>query len=193
MKALCVYCGSSLGNNPAFVEAAETLGRLLAREKITLVYGAGNVGLMGTLADACLTAGGHVIGVIPKHLVEWEVAHLNLPKLHVVESMHERKKMMAELADGFLTLPGGLGTLEELFEIATWAQLGMHSKPIGLCNVSGYFDSLIGFLGHSVDCGLLRPVHRDMIMIDPDPEKLVTRFRSYQSPAPTRKTSQTDG
>ncbi len=142
MKSLCVYCGSSSGSDPAYAAAARELGQLLAAQQIELIYGGGRVGLMGTLADAVLDAGGRVQGVIPQSLADREVAHHGLTQLHIVETMHQRKALMAELSDGFLALPGGLGTFEELFEIWTWAQLGMHGKPIGLLNVAGYFDLL---------------------------------------------------
>src|ERR1043165_174167 len=144
-RRVCVFCGSSPGARPEYRQAAEAMGRLLASRRIGLVYGGGNVGLMGLLADAALSAGGEVIGVIPRHLDAREVAHRGLPDLRVVASMHERKALMADLSDAFIALPGGLGTLEEMFEILTWAQLGLHRKPCGLLNVLGYFDRLLSF------------------------------------------------
>ena len=177
MKSLCVYCGSSSGSSPAYAAAARELGQLLAAQQIELIYGGGRVGLMGVLADAVLEAGGRVQGVIPQSLANREVAHLGLTQLHVVDSMHQRKALMAELADGFLALPGGLGTFEELFEIWTWAQLGMHAKPIGLLNVAGYFDLLLEFLDHATDQQLLKPVHREVLSVSTDPEEMLTLLR----------------
>lgn len=177
MKSLCIYCGSSLGHQPAYAAAARELGQLLAAQQIELIYGGGRVGLMGTLADAVLDAGGRVQGVIPQSLADREVAHLGLTQLHVVDSMHQRKALMAELADGFLALPGGLGTFEELFEIWTWAQLGMHAKPIGLLNVAGYFDLLLQFLDHAVEQQLLQPVHRQVLSVSTDPAEMLTLLR----------------
>ena len=177
MKSLCVYCGSSSGSVPAYTAAARELGQLLAAQQIELIYGGGRVGLMGVLADAVLDAGGRVQGVIPQSLADREVAHLGLTRLHVVDSMHQRKALMAELADGFLALPGGLGTFEELFEIWTWAQLGMHAKPIGLLNVAGYFDRLLQFLDHAVEQQLLKPVHREMLIVSSDPNEMLAGLR----------------
>ena len=177
MKRLCVYCGSSSGCTPAYTAAARVLGQLLAAQQIELIYGGGRVGLMGTLADAVLDAGGRVQGVIPQSLADREVAHHGLTQLHVVDSMHQRKALMAELSDGFLALPGGLGTFEELFEIWTWAQLGMHAKPIGLLNVAGYFDLLLRFLDHAVSQQLLKPVHREVLNVSTDPGEMLTLLR----------------
>ncbi len=176
MKSLCVYCGSSTGHNPAYAAAARELGQLLAAQQIELIYGGGRVGLMGTLADAMLDAGGRVQGVIPQSLADREVAHLGLTQLHVVDSMHQRKALMAELSDGFIALPGGLGTFEELFEIWTWAQLGMHAKPIGLLNIAGYFDLLLQFLDHAVQQQLLQPVHRDVLCVSTDPAEMLRQL-----------------
>ena len=173
MKSLCVYCGSSSGSAPAYAAAARELGQLLAAQQIELIYGGGRVGLMGALADAVLDAGGRVQGVIPQSLADREVAHHGLTQLHVVETMHQRKALMAELSDGFLALPGGLGTFEELFEIWTWAQLGMHAKPIGLLNVAGYFDLLLQFLDHAVGQQLLKPVHREALCVSTDPAEML--------------------
>jgi uncharacterized protein (TIGR00730 family) len=182
LTSLCVFCGSSPGANPRFAEAAAALGTLLAQRRITLVYGGGNVGLMGVLADAVLAGGGHVIGVIPHALMKREVGHRGLPDLRVVDSMHERKALMAELADGFIAFPGGIGTLEEFCEVLTWAQLGMHRKPCGLLNIECFFDQLLGFLDHAVASRFFRPEHRDMILVEEDPILLLRRFDHYQSP-----------
>jgi uncharacterized protein (TIGR00730 family) len=180
MRRLCVFCGSSPGINPQYAELADRLGGLLVRRGLGLVYGGGNVGLMGVLADAVLKAGGHVTGVIPQSLVDREVAHAGLSDLRIVNSMHERKALMADLADGFIALPGGLGTLEEFCEILTWAQLGLHQKPCGLINVAGYFDHLMAFLDHAVRERFLRPEHCRMLLVEADPESLLDGFTAYQ-------------
>lgn len=182
MRAICVYCGSSAGRHPAYGEAARGLAGVLAGRDIDLVYGGAGVGLMGELADAMLAAGGRVIGVIPESLVSREVAHAGLTELHVVASMHERKAMMADLADGFVALPGGMGTLEELFEILTWAQLGLHGKPCGVLNARGYYDPLARFLDQAVAEGFLRPAHRAMLMVEADPGELLDRFARFRPP-----------
>ena len=183
MRRVCVFCGSSPGANQKYVELAKELGRILAMRRLALVYGGGNVGLMGVLADAVLANGGHVIGVIPQSLVDIEVAHTGLPDLRVVASMHERKALMADLADAFIALPGGLGTLEEFCEILTWAQLGLHNKPCGLLDAEHYFDHLIAFLDHAVIQRFLRPEHRAMVLVAEDPEELIERFEGYRPPA----------
>jgi uncharacterized protein (TIGR00730 family) len=182
MKRVCVFCGSSPGANLQYAAVTKQLGKILARRGLTLVYGGGNVGLMGVLADAVLKDGGHVIGVIPQSLVDREVAHAGLPDLRIVASMHERKALMADLADGFIALPGGIGTLEEFCEILTWAQLGLHQKPCGLINVAGYFDHLMAFLDHSVGERFLRPEHRGMVLVEGDPEKLLDHLDAYRPP-----------
>ena len=182
MQRVCVFCGSSPGVNSQYADLAHRLGGILVRRGLTLVYGGGNVGLMGMLADAVLKDGGQVIGVIPQSLVDLEVAHAGLPDLRIVASMHERKALMADLADGFIALPGGIGTLEEFCEILTWAQLGLHQKPCGLVNVAGYFDHLMAFLDHSVGERFLRPEHRGMVLVEADPEKLLDRFAAYLPP-----------
>ena len=182
MRRVCVFCGSSPGANVQYAALARWLGEILARRGLGLVYGGGNVGLMGMLADAVSKAGGHVIGVIPQSLVDREVAHTGLPDLRIVGSMHERKALMADLADGFIALPGGIGTLEEFCEILTWAQLGLHQKPCGLINVAGYFDHLMAFLDHSVSERFLRPEHRSMVLVEADPETLLDRFAAYRPP-----------
>ncbi|MGI8402753.1 MAG: TIGR00730 family Rossman fold protein [Gemmatimonadaceae bacterium] len=182
MRRLAVFCGSNPGANPDYVAAARALGILLAQRGIGVVYGGSSVGLMATLADAMQDELGDVIGVIPRMLVEREVANKSLTDLRVVETMHERKALMAELADGFIALPGGIGTLEEFFETWTWAQLGMHAKPCGILNVAGYYDSLLQFLDHAVAERFVRDVHRSMVIVESDPEKLLSRFASYEPP-----------
>lgn len=182
LKRICVYCGSSEGRNAAYAVAAERLGRLLARQGISLVYGGANVGLMRILADAAMAAGGEAIGVMPRALVEKEKAHKGLSKLHVVDSMHERKALMAELSDGFIALPGGAGTMDELFEVWTWGQLGFHRKPCGLLNVAAYYDPLAAFLDHAVTEGFVKDLHRDMLVITGTPEEMLDRFRTYTPP-----------
>jgi uncharacterized protein (TIGR00730 family) len=175
---LCVFCGSSTGEDPAFSAAARAFGRTLARRGTALVYGGGHVGLMGVLADAVLAAGGHVIGVIPEKLAERELAHTLLTELIVLPSMHERKAKMASLADAFVALPGGLGTLDELFEIWTWAQLGFHHKPIGLLNVSGFFSPLLELTEHMARAGFVRARHLELVLPDDDGERLLARLEA---------------
>ncbi len=182
MNRVCVFCGSSPGVNPLYTATARRVGTLLAQRGLTLVYGGGNVGLMGVLADTVVEHGGEVIGVIPQALMDLEVGPTGLGDLRIVGSMHERKALMAELSDGFIALPGGIGTLEEFCEILTWAQLGMHAKPCGLVNVEGYFDHLITFLDHSVGERFFRPEHRAMVLLEADPETLLDRFEGYQPP-----------
>ncbi|MCD4749341.1 MAG: TIGR00730 family Rossman fold protein [Thermoanaerobaculales bacterium] len=182
MNRICVFCGSSPGTRPEYLQAAEALGRECVRRDLGLVYGGASVGLMGRLAETVLTSGGNVIGVIPFSLVEREVALSDLSDLRVVGSMHERKALMAELSDGFVALPGGLGTIEEFFEVLTWTQLGIHEKPCGLLNVSGYFDSLVEFLDHAVEQQFIRPENRSMVLVDKDPRPLLDMFESYEQP-----------
>jgi hypothetical protein len=182
MKRICVFCGSSPGARPEYVQAARQLGAILAQRKIGLVFGGGRVGMMGQLAQAALKNGGDVIGVIPKELHEKKVAYSGLSDLRVVGSMHERKALMAELADGFMALPGGLGTLEEIFEIVTWAQLGMHHKPCGLLNVAGYFTPLLAFLDQVAAQQFLDAAHRSMILTADSPEELLKKFETYRPP-----------
>lgn len=186
MRRVCVFSGSSPGRRPAYGSAAAALGSLLAREGIGLVYGGAAVGLMGTVADAARAAGGEVIGVIPRSLVEREVAHTDLDDLRVVGSMHERKALMAELSDAFVALPGGIGTLEELFEVWTWGQLGSHAKPCALLNVAGFYDRLLGFLDHVADEAFLKPVHRGMILVEENPQAVLDGIRRYEPPAVTK-------
>ena len=179
---ICVYCGSSPGKSDAYASAAIELAESLVQRNIRLVYGGASIGIMGTVADHVLKLGGEVTGVIPKALAHKEVAHANLTELHVTHSMHERKTLMAELADGFIALPGGIGTLEELFEIWTWAQLGFHEKPCGLLNVEGYYDSLIEFLNKVLAEQFVKPHHRALLMTERDPNILLDRYIDYQSP-----------
>ncbi|WP_262298552.1 LOG family protein [Microvirga sesbaniae] len=179
---VCVFCGSSSGQDPVYLEAARSLGETLAANGIELVYGGASVGLMGAVADAVLARGGHVIGVMPQSLVDKEIAHRGLSDLRVVGSMHERKALMAELADGFVALPGGLGTFEELFEIWTWAQLGYHRKPCALLNAGGFYDKLTDFLDDVVDRGFVKPIHRAMLIVESKPAALVEAVRSYEPP-----------
>ena len=182
IKKICVYCGSSPGKNPAYSLAAKSLANTLCDRGISLVYGGAAVGVMGVVADAVLAAGGEAIGVIPKSLAVKEVAHDKLSELHVVASMHERKAMMAELADGFIALPGGWGTLEEIFEILTWAQLGFHHKPCGLLNIDGYYDGLIDFLENSFEQQFVNPLCRPMLMTAFEPIALLDQFEIYKAP-----------
>jgi len=183
MKRIAVYCGSQPGVRPAYSAAAEALGSLLARERIELVYGGGCVGLMGVVANAALRHGGHVIGVIPKQLVIKEVVHESLPDLRIVADMHERKALMAELADGFIALPGGFGTYEELFEILTWGQLGWHHKPIAFYDVDGFYHSLLRFLDHAATEGFLRPQHRNLVRVGTTADSVLQQLRQAQSPS----------
>jgi len=186
MNRICVYCGSSPGNDPAFLEAADHLGTTLAANNIGLVYGGASIGLMGAVADATLRHGGEVHGVMPRSLADKEISHPSLTELIVTESMHERKTVMADLADGFIALPGGLGTFEELFEIWTWAQLGFHQKPIGVLNSQNFFDPLLAFLDQSSSAGFVKPAHREMLLVSSDPEELLTRFTAYQPPSTSK-------
>jgi uncharacterized protein (TIGR00730 family) len=181
-KHICVFCGSNPGARQAYTKAAASLATVLVERGIGIVYGGSNVGLMGTLADTALKAGGEVIGVIPQALVEKEVAHRGLSRLHVVSTMHERKALMAELAGGFIALPGGFGTLDELCEILTWAQLGIHSKPCGALNVEGYFNKLLSFLDHAVAEQLLKPAHRGILISDTQPASLLDRMLQAKPP-----------
>jgi uncharacterized protein (TIGR00730 family) len=182
IRRLAVFCGSNPGARPEYVEAARALGALLCERGMGVVYGGSSVGLMAALADTMLENGGDIIGVIPRMLVEREVANNALTDLRIVESMHERKALMAELADGFMALPGGIGTLEEFFEIWTWAQLGMHDKPCGLLNVAGYFDGLLEFLDRAVDEKFVRDVHRRMVVVESEPADLLAKFEAYEPP-----------
>jgi len=182
MKRVCVYLGSNPGNNPAYAEATVALGQELAARKIELVYGGSSTGLMGRLADSCLAAGGSVIGIIPKLLEEKEIAHKWLTEIHVVNSMHERKQLMADFSDGFIALPGGIGTLEEFFEVLTWNQIGYHAKPCGLLDVSGYYKCMTDHLDRMVEEGFVVPEHRRMVMTSPNPGDLLDMFSNYDPP-----------
>ncbi|PZW65914.1 hypothetical protein F471_03425 [Pseudomonas sp. URMO17WK12:I1] len=179
---LCIFCGSNAGSNPVYLEAATRLGKTLAEAGIGLVYGGASVGLMGAVANAALEAGGEVIGVIPRSLWEKEVAHTGLDDLRIVDSMHQRKALMAELSDGFIALPGGVGTLEELFEVWTWAQLGHHQKPCSLLNINGYYDRLSAFLDHMVDEAFVKAPHRKMLIVEQDIDALLAAIDGYEAP-----------
>ena len=182
IKRICVFCGSNTGAGSFYIDAARGLGQLFAREGIALVYGGGSVGLMGELADAVLHAGGEVVGVIPHALWAREVGHRGLTDLRIVDTMHERKAMMADLADAFIALPGGLGTLEEIFEIWTWAQLGLHTKPVGFLDVAGFYAPLMQFLDRSVRERFLKEPHRAIAIIESDPEELLRKFDTWEAP-----------
>jgi uncharacterized protein (TIGR00730 family) len=181
---ICVFCGSNSGRNEVYAQAARELGRTLAARRIDLIFGGGRVGLMGALADAALMAGGVAIGVMPRQLVEREIQHTRLTELHTVDTMHERKTKMAEMADGFIALPGGAGTLEEIFEQWTWAQLGIHHKPIGFLNTNGYFDPLRTMIGKMRSEGFLRPDHAAMLIFGDEPAAILEAFQGYAPPAP---------
>jgi uncharacterized protein (TIGR00730 family) len=182
MKRICVFCGSSPGARPVYAEAARATGRLLAERGIGLVYGGGNVGLMGEVADAVLAAGGEVTGVIPKALLEREVGHRGLTTLHVVGTMHERKALMVDLSDGFVALPGGYGTLDELCEALTWSQLGIHARPCGILNVDGYFDALLALFDHAVREGFVREAHRRLVLEAAEPAALLEAMAAFRAP-----------
>lgn len=183
IQAVCVFCGSSLGRRPEYRRAAQKMGALLAERSIRLIYGGGNVGLMGALADACLAAGGEVTGVIPQALGDKELAHWGLTELHIVKSMHERKSMMAELAGAFIALPGGFGTFEEFFEVLTWTQLGLQRKACGLVNVSGYYDSLLALADRAAEDGFLQPEHRQMVVAADSPAAVLEMVLHFEPPA----------
>ncbi|MEM9687847.1 MAG: TIGR00730 family Rossman fold protein [Pseudomonadota bacterium] len=182
MKRLCVYCGSNRGNRTVYAEAAESLADVLVNHDIELVYGGASAGIMGVIADAVLARGGRVHGVMPRSLMHKEIGHQGLTELHIVNGMHERKSMMAALSDGFIALPGGFGTLEELIEVTTWGQLRFHEKPCGLLNVDGYYDALLAFLDSAEHEGFLRPESRAMLMAESDPVTLIRRFERYTAP-----------
>jgi uncharacterized protein (TIGR00730 family) len=185
LRTVCVFCAANPGNDPTYVEAATTFGALLAVSGRRIVYGGGRTGLMGALAQGALAAGGDIVGVMPRHLVEREVAHTSLTELRVVSSMHERKTMLSELADGFVAMPGGLGTMEELFEIWTWGQLGLHRKPYGLLNVRSFFDPMLTFLDHAVSEGFIGIANRQMLAVDANGERLLELMEAAE-PAPVR-------
>jgi uncharacterized protein (TIGR00730 family) len=179
IKSLCVYCGSSPGATPAYAQAARGLARAMVEQNISLVYGGGNVGLMGIIADEMMRLGGQATGVIPQALLKKELGHNGLTQLHIVKDMHERKAMMADLSDGFIAMPGGIGTLEELFEVFTWAQLGFHQKPIGLLNVEGFYDGLLQFIRHMVSQRFVKDEQAALLMAEAQAEDLLQRFKSF--------------
>ena len=187
LKRVCVFCGSRSGVRPAYQAMARSLGTLLAEREIELVYGGGKVGLMGILADACLAAGGRVVGVIPRALMEWEVGHEGLTRLEIVDSMHTRKARMAELAEGFIALPGGMGTFEELFEILSWAQLGFHAKPVALLDVEAYYAPLVQMLERGVGEGFMKPENRGLLLHGDNPAELLREMVHYHPPTVARR------
>lgn len=182
MKRICVFCGSNTGVDPAYLEMAHKTGRVLAQRGLALVYGGGRVGLMGAIADALLEYGGEAIGVIPRAMVEKELAHQGLSDLRVVGSMHQRKALMADLADGFIAMPGGFGTYEEFCEVLTWTQLGYHAKPCGLLNVNGFYNPLLALFDQAVVKGFVRAEHRSVVLVEEDPDRLLNRFDGYFAP-----------
>ncbi len=186
MKAVCVFCGSNPGARPDYVAAAQATGRAIAKAGLTLVYGGASVGCMGALANAALGEGGRVVGVIPQSLIDKEIAHKGLSSNIVTHSMHERKAKMAAMADGFIALPGGAGTMEEMFEIWTWGQLGLHDKPLALLNVAGFFDPLRTFLDHQTDEAFMKPAHRAMLLTGDDPIALLADMATYRPPTVTK-------
>jgi uncharacterized protein (TIGR00730 family) len=183
LRRVCVFCGSKPGARSEYREAARAMAAVLVAEGVGLVYGGGATGLMGEVADAVLAGGGEVIGVIPRHMMSREIAHPGVTDLRVVGSMHERKALMYDLSDGFVALPGGLGTLEELFEITTWSQLGLHVKPSGILDVAGFYDPLVGFLDHITAEGFVKPEHRRLLMVEERPEALLASLRAFEPPA----------
>ena len=184
MKRIAVYCGSATPADPVYIETARLVGRSLAQKGIGVVYGGGRLGLMGAVADSALEAGGEVIGVIPEGLVGSEVAHKGCTELHVVPGMHERKRMFTDLSDGFLTIPGGVGTMDELWEAISWAQLGYHAKPVGLLNAAGFYDQLIAFNAHMISVGFIRDQHKGILIADDQLERLLTRMAMYEPHQP---------
>lgn len=182
MKRVCVFCGSNRGRRPIYAQAAQNLARVFLEQEIGLVFGGGRVGLMGLLADAMLAGGGEVVGVIPQALVARELAHPAVQTMHVVRSMHERKALMADLSDGFIALPGGYGTFEEFCEVLTWAQLGLHAKPCGLLNPTGFFDPLLALFDHAVAEQFIVDKHRELLVVDEDPQRLVARMQTHRLP-----------
>ena len=180
MKSICVFCGSSIGSHQEYEQQAAFMGRALAQRGIALVYGGGRVGLMGVMADAALNAGGRVVGIIPDHLWQREIGHSGLTELHVVDSMHTRKALMAERSDAFVAMPGGIGTLEEFFEVWTWGQLGLHAKPYGLLNIRGYYSPLVAMLDHMVDQQFMRREHRDLVLIRDQVEPLLDALAEHR-------------
>jgi len=179
IQSLCIYCGSATGIQPAYAQAARALARAMVDANIALVYGGGNIGLMGVIATEVMQRGGTATGIIPKALLDKEIGHIGLTRLHIVDNMHERKALMMELSDGFIAMPGGVGTLEELFEVFTWYQIGLHNKPIGLLNVAGFYDGLVDFLRHQVEQGFLRAPQADFLINEAEPVMLLARIRAY--------------
>lgn len=192
LRRVCVFCGANSGNRLAYTSSAKRMGKELAERAIGLVYGGGNIGLMGVVADACLEAGGHVIGVIPQALVDKEVAHQHLSDLRIVSSMHERKSMMAELSDAFVAMPGGFGTFEEWFEVVTWAQLGLHNKPCALLNVERYYEPLIRLIDHAVDEDFITQTHKQIVLSDSDPKRLLDKLSTWRSQPVERYITRTE-
>jgi uncharacterized protein (TIGR00730 family) len=188
VRRVCVYAGSNPGSHPAYADAARALATTLAERGVGLVYGGGRVGLMGVLADTIIDAGGEAIGVMPQALIDREIGHRGLTELKIVDSMHDRKALMAELSDAFVAVPGGIGTLEELIEVYTWSQLGIHQKPCGVLNVRGYYDHLAAFLDHAVTQGFLRPQHRAVLSVASEPAELLDRLAAYAPPTVTKWT-----
>lgn len=180
LKAICVYCGSRTPTNPNHLDTAKALGHLLAEQNITLVYGGGGTGMMGAVADAQLAAGGKALGIIPAGLASKEKAHRSLTEMLIVETMHQRKSLMAKKSDGFIAMPGGLGTLEELCEVTTWAQLGIHQKPVGILNADGFFDGFLQFLDTAVDAGFLPENHRGLLLVDDNPQGLLEKMQNFR-------------
>ena len=192
MKRLAVYCGSATPADPAYIDLARAVGTALATRGIGLVYGGGRLGLMGAVADSALAAGGEVIGVIPQALVDAEVAHRGLTELHVVDTMHQRKQAFTDLSDGFVTLPGGTGTMDELWEALSWAQIGYHAKPVGLLNAHGYYDGLVAFWGKMAEVGFLRPQHLDLLIVDSGLDGLLAKMAAFVPSKPIVQTSASD-
>ncbi len=186
MRSIAVFCGSSLGADVRFAAAAQALGTLLAHERVRLVYGGGNIGLMGKVATAALAVGGQVSGVIPRFMMDKEIGKIDLPDLRIVDSMHARKALMNELSDGFIALPGGFGTLEEFCEVLTWGQLGLHAKPLGLLNTAGFYDHFLAFLDHATARGLIKAKHRAMLLTSDEPAELLSKMRTWK-PHPEKK------
>jgi uncharacterized protein (TIGR00730 family) len=182
MKSVCVFCGSSTGNDPLYTDAARRMGEAIVRRDLTLVYGGGRIGLMGEIARSVLENGGRAVGVIPEALLRKELAYDDLTELHVVRTMHERKQMMADLADGFVAMPGGYGTFEEFCEVLTWSQLGIHHKPCALFNVNGYYDGMLALFDHAVAEGFVRPLHRSMVLAAAEPDVLLNAMERYEPP-----------
>lgn len=192
MKTICIFTGSSSGNNPQHMASARSLGGTVAARGMGIVYGGATIGLMGAVADACLDAGGRVVGVMPKALADLEIAHKGLTEQHIVSTMHERKALMADMSDGFLALPGGLGTLDELFEIWTWGQLGEHQKPVAILNVGGFFDPLLTYLDHVVAEGFIKPAHREMLIVHETADEVLDAMISYDPPSVAKIISEFD-